>query len=72
MHAWRYRLTILKLLARVFRIIRQNNPEFAGDKRRYTMIPPQVGREGKKSIFANIGEICRRCGHILLNMRLIV
>ncbi|TPX30122.1 hypothetical protein SmJEL517_g06242 [Synchytrium microbalum] len=50
-----------ELLSRVFRIIRQNNPELAGEKKRYTIAPPQVAREGtKKTVFANVADIARR------------
>ncbi|CAG8518036.1 3135_t:CDS:2 [Diversispora eburnea] len=50
-----------KLLGRVFHILRQNNPELAGEKRRYTIVPPAVHREGnKKTIFANVADICKR------------
>lgn len=53
--------TYQELLNRIFKILRQNNPELAGEKRRYTIVPPQVAREGsKKSVFANIADICRR------------
>jgi len=53
--------TYQELLNRVFKILRQNNPELAGEKRRYTIVPPQVAREGsKKTIFANLADICRR------------
>ncbi|KCV69937.1 hypothetical protein H696_03402 [Fonticula alba] len=49
------------LLQRAFRLIREANPEHGGDRKRYTMIPPQVNRDGaKKTIFANLIEICRR------------
>lgn len=50
-----------ELLARVFKVLRLNNPELAGEKRRYTIVPPSVHREGnKKSVFANITDICKR------------
>ena len=49
-----------ELLHRVFRILRQNNPELAGEKKRYTIAPPQVFREGKKTIFVNLPDICNR------------
>ncbi|KAJ3232260.1 hypothetical protein HDU81_003091 [Chytriomyces hyalinus] len=53
--------TYPELLARVFKIIRQNNPELTGEKKKYTLVPPQVMREGtKKSIFANVVDIARR------------
>ena len=51
--------TYHELLARVFKLIRKANPDI-GEKKRYTMIPPQVGRDGKKTIFANLHEMCRR------------
>nr|AFK36776.1 unknown [Medicago truncatula] len=41
-----------ELLGRVFNILRENNPELAGDRRRTVMRPPQVLREGtKKTVF---------------------
>jgi len=53
--------TYQELLARVFKIIRHKNPELAGGKRRYTIAPPQILREGnKKTIFANLSSICER------------
>ncbi len=33
----------------------------AGDKKKYTIVPPQVSREGsKKTAFSNLTDICRR------------
>ncbi|KAJ3034955.1 hypothetical protein HDV00_004496 [Rhizophlyctis rosea] len=53
--------TYNELLSRVFKILRQNNPELAGEKKRYTIAPPQIMREGpKKTIFANVVDICKR------------
>ncbi|KAJ3040536.1 hypothetical protein HK097_002537 [Rhizophlyctis rosea] len=53
--------TYTELLSRVFKILRQNNPELAGEKKRYTIAPPQIMREGpKKTIFANVVDICIR------------
>ncbi|KAJ3280659.1 hypothetical protein HDU79_011479 [Rhizoclosmatium sp. JEL0117] len=53
--------TYAELLSRVFRIIRQNNPDLIGEKKKYTLVPPQVMKEGtKKSIFANVVDIARR------------
>ena len=50
-----------ELLSRFFHLLHQHNPELAGDKKRYTIVPPQVAREGtKKTVFANIIDICRR------------
>ncbi|KAI9272671.1 domain found in IF2B/IF5-domain-containing protein [Phascolomyces articulosus] len=50
-----------ELLGRVFKILRQNNPELAGEKKRYTIVPPSIHREGnKKTIFANVADICKR------------
>lgn len=53
--------TYEELVNRVFSILRQNNPDLAGEKRKFTIVPPQVGREGsKKTAFANITDLCRR------------
>ncbi|ORZ03935.1 domain found in IF2B/IF5-domain-containing protein [Syncephalastrum racemosum] len=50
-----------ELLGRVFDILRQNNPELAGEKKRYTIVPPSIHREGnRKTIFANVADICKR------------
>eukprot|EP00271_Cylindrocystis_brebissonii_P014774 TRINITY_DN362_c1_g1_i1.p2 TRINITY_DN362_c1_g1~~TRINITY_DN362_c1_g1_i1.p2 ORF type:complete len:330 (-),score=106.24 TRINITY_DN362_c1_g1_i1:396-1385(-) len=47
-------------LDRVFNILRENNPELAGLKRRTVMRPPQVLREGtKKTVFANFMDLCK-------------
>ncbi|KAL0450892.1 UNVERIFIED_CONTAM: Eukaryotic translation initiation factor 2 subunit beta [Sesamum latifolium] len=49
-----------ELLARVFNILRENNPELAGDRRRTVMRPPQVLREGtKKTVFVNFMDLCK-------------
>ncbi|KAJ3131089.1 hypothetical protein HK100_006833 [Physocladia obscura] len=53
--------TYPELLSRVFKIIRQNNPDLVGEKKKYTLVPPQVVREGtKKSAFVNVVDIARR------------
>jgi translation initiation factor 2 subunit 2 len=50
----------VQLLGRVFNILRENNPELAGEKRRTVMRPPQVLREGtKKTVFANFMDLCK-------------
>nr|CAG4638647.1 EOG090X0AVX [Cyclestheria hislopi] len=50
-----------ELLTRVFTIMREKNPEMvAGEKKKFTMRPPQVVRIGtKKTSFANFSEICK-------------
>ncbi|KAK4788228.1 hypothetical protein SAY86_019547 [Trapa natans] len=49
-----------ELLGRVFNILRENNPELAGDRRRTVMRPPQVLREGtKKTVFVNFMDYCK-------------
>ncbi|KAF3644798.1 Eukaryotic translation initiation factor 2 subunit beta [Capsicum annuum] len=51
---------VLQLLGRVFNILRENNPELAGDRRRTVMRPPQVLREGtKKTVFVNFMDLCK-------------
>ncbi|KAF9978553.1 hypothetical protein BGZ65_006959 [Modicella reniformis] len=55
--------TYTELLSRVFKILRQSNPELAtaGEKKHYTIVPPSVMRDGnKKTIFANVGDISKR------------
>lgn len=50
------------LLTRFFTLLRTQHPDLAGEGRRsYKIPPPQVLREGnKKTIFANISDICKR------------
>jgi len=49
-----------ELLDRVFGILRANNPELTGEKRRTLLKPPQVAREGtKKTVFTNFADLCR-------------
>ncbi|RKP27094.1 hypothetical protein SYNPS1DRAFT_13215 [Syncephalis pseudoplumigaleata] len=52
--------TYQELLGRVFNILRQKNPELSGEKRRYIIAPPIMERDGKKSAFSNIADICKR------------
>ena len=60
-------LMTLQLLSRVFNILRENNPELAGDRRRTVMRPPQVLREGtKKTVFVNFMDLCKTYGYFLL------
>lgn len=52
---------VLQLLGRFFAVLRQQNPALSGDKKKYTMVPPQVVREGsKKTSFSNVIDICKR------------
>ena len=45
---------------RAFYFIQKNNPEY-GERRKYTMIPPQLLREGtKKTVFVNLSDMCKR------------
>lgn len=54
-------LRLSQLLSRVFKILRQNNPELAGEKKRYTIVPPSIHRDGsKKTVFSNVADICKR------------
>eukprot|EP01104_Vermistella_antarctica_P004544 TRINITY_DN14979_c0_g1_i1.p1 TRINITY_DN14979_c0_g1~~TRINITY_DN14979_c0_g1_i1.p1 ORF type:complete len:272 (-),score=92.23 TRINITY_DN14979_c0_g1_i1:155-970(-) len=52
--------TFPELLGRVFKIMNDENPDLAGQKRhRYVMRPPEVMREGsKKTVWANFDEVC--------------
>ena len=57
-----------QLLGRVFNILRENNPDLAGDRRRTVMRPPQVLREGtKKTVFVNFMDLCKTYDPILFN-----
>jgi len=50
-----------ELLTRIFKILREKNPDLVGEKKRYTIVPPQVHREGsRKTVFFNLVEICKR------------
>lgn len=49
-----------ELLDRVFGILKENNPELTGERRRTTLKPPQVAREGtKKTVFSNFMDLAR-------------
>ncbi|RQM05251.1 hypothetical protein DH86_00001789 [Scytalidium sp. 3C] len=50
------------LLSRFFKLLEQKNPDHASSgSKSYKIPPPQCLREGnKKTIFANIAEICKR------------
>lgn len=50
-----------ELLSRFYSVLRAKNPELAGEKRRYTIVPPSVHRDGsKKTMFTNLVDICKR------------
>ena len=52
--------TYEELLDRVFGILKENNPELTGERRRTTLKPPQVAREGtKKTVFTNFMDLAR-------------
>ncbi|KAI3430616.1 hypothetical protein D9Q98_005208 [Chlorella vulgaris] len=52
--------TYEELLDRVFNILKAHNPELTGERRRTTLKPPQVAREGtKKTVFTNFMELCK-------------
>ncbi|XP_019168466.1 PREDICTED: eukaryotic translation initiation factor 2 subunit beta-like isoform X3 [Ipomoea nil] len=49
-----------ELLGCVYNILRENNPELAGNRRRIVLSPPQVLREGtKKTVFVNFMDHCK-------------
>ncbi|GAA6056450.1 hypothetical protein JCM3770_007474 [Rhodotorula araucariae] len=55
--------TYTELLGRFFSLLYQSHPSLSGgtNKKKYTIPPPQLFREGnKRSIFANIADICKR------------
>ncbi|KAJ2617151.1 translation initiation factor eIF-2 beta subunit [Coemansia sp. RSA 1365] len=53
--------TYPELLGRFYKILRDNNLESTGEKRRYTIVPPIIAPDGsKRTLFANIEDISRR------------
>ncbi|KAJ2164434.1 translation initiation factor eIF-2 beta subunit, partial [Coemansia sp. RSA 353] len=53
--------TYPELLGRFYAILRENNLEATGEKRKYTIVPPIVTPDGiKRTIFANIEDISKR------------
>jgi len=49
-----------ELLERMYSLLVANNPELAGDRKRFLIKPPQVVREGsKRVVLINFGEICK-------------
>ncbi|KAI3879320.1 hypothetical protein MKX03_031789 [Papaver bracteatum] len=49
-----------QVLGCVFHILRENNPELAGDRYRPVMKPPQVLREGtKRTVLMNFMDFCK-------------
>ena len=49
-----------EILGRVFGILRENNPDLTGERRRTILKPPQVAREGtKKTVFINFMELSK-------------
>ncbi|KAE8224109.1 hypothetical protein CF319_g2944 [Tilletia indica] len=53
--------TYQELLSRIFKILRTQNPALSGDRKKYTIAPPAVQRDGsKKTMFANLYDICKR------------
>lgn len=52
--------TYEEMLDRAFGILREHNPNLGGGKRRTTLKPPQVAREGtKKTVFTNFMELSK-------------
>merc|ERR1712216_979209 len=50
-----------EILQRVYDSLSEKNPELLGAKK-FTMIPPQVAREGsKKTVFVNFKDMCKKC-----------
>ncbi|GAA5961262.1 hypothetical protein JCM8115_001526 [Rhodotorula mucilaginosa] len=55
--------TYTELLGRFYSLLYQSHPSLSGgsNKKKYTIPPPQLFREGsKRSVFANIADICKR------------
>eukprot|EP00727_Mastigamoeba_balamuthi_P014511 m51a1_g9685 hypothetical protein (290) ;mRNA; f:1306439-1307675 len=54
-----YEYSYEDLCGRIFEILRTNNPEFGERSAVFVMKPPQIGREGKKTIWFNFADMCR-------------
>ncbi|KAJ2551535.1 translation initiation factor eIF-2 beta subunit [Coemansia sp. RSA 1933] len=53
--------TYPELLGRFYKVLRENNMDATGEKRKYTIDLPQVVREGsKRTVFANVMDIAKR------------
>lgn len=53
--------TYQELMGRIFSTLHSQNPALSGDKKKYTIAPPVVQRDGsKKTMFANVIDICKR------------
>ncbi|KAI9502484.1 domain found in IF2B/IF5-domain-containing protein [Coemansia spiralis] len=53
--------TYPELLGRFYKVLRENNMEATGEKRKYTIDLPQVVRDGnKRTVFANVMDIAKR------------
>ncbi|KAF7294968.1 Translation initiation factor [Mycena indigotica] len=53
--------TYPELLGRFYELLHQANPALLSSSKRYTIAPPSIHREGtKKTIFANVTDICKR------------
>lgn len=50
--------TYEELLTRIFGILAEKNPEHGTRSQPIYIKPPTVGREGKKTVWFNFGEIC--------------
>jgi len=49
-----------ELLDRMYSLLHANNPELAGDRRKFLIKPPQVVKEGSKRVVViNFGDICK-------------
>ncbi|KAJ7063265.1 eukaryotic translation initiation factor 2 beta [Mycena amicta] len=53
--------TYPELLGRFYELLHQANPALLSSSKRYTIAPPSIHREGtKRTIFANVTDICKR------------
>ncbi|KAJ1668021.1 translation initiation factor eIF-2 beta subunit [Coemansia sp. RSA 1813] len=53
--------TYPELLGRFYKVLRENNMDASGEKRKYTIDLPQVVRDGsKRTVFANVMDIAKR------------
>nr|WCZ58290.1 translation initiation factor 2 subunit beta [Paratrimastix eleionoma] len=48
-----------EMLQRIMAFLHQNNPELMQGEKTLVLPPPQLGRDGKKTVFTNFQDICR-------------
>ncbi len=67
---WPALTLVLQLLTRFYSLLHAANPSLLSTSsgKRYTIAPPSIHREGnKRSIFANVTDICKKMHRQVVN-----